>query len=159
MTYTIVDSGEAQHGLSVRFLGFLYSLLSSQYAARHCWNPEKRNDVKYGGWSVISALTQGQPGLHWEPVSKGKEKRYEFSNFYDWLGMEDFSNFHVHLQEENIEFYELLWRRVENWQAEESGETLFQRPSGLLLEVFSLLKCHVFGSLFYGSQCYHSIKR
>lgn len=41
--------------------------------------------------------------------------------------MEDFSNFHVHLQEENIEFYELLWRRVENWQAEESGERLYFR--------------------------------
>lgn len=53
----------------------------------------QRNDVKYGGWSVILALTQGQPGLHWEPVSKGKEKRYEFSNFYGWLGMEDFPIF------------------------------------------------------------------
>lgn len=36
MAYTVVDSGEAQHGLSVRFLDFLHSLLSSQYAARHC---------------------------------------------------------------------------------------------------------------------------
>lgn len=119
MAYTIVDSGEAQHGLSVRFLDFLHSLLSSQYVARHCWNPEKRNDVKYGGWSVISALTQGQPGLHWEKKRKGM-------NFLTFMAGLAWKIFRFPCPPSGRKYW-ILWITLKNWQAEESGERLYFR--------------------------------
>lgn len=75
--------------------------------------------MKYGGPSVIPALTQGQP------VSK--EKRSEFPAFMAGLGWR-ISSFHVHLQEENSEFCGLVWRRVEHWQAEDQERDFISEP-------------------------------
>lgn len=46
-----------------------------------------RRQMKYGGPSVIPALTQGQPGLHGACLKRKKEW---ISSLYGWLGMEDF---------------------------------------------------------------------
>lgn len=68
-----------------------------------------------------------------------------------WLAWDGgFSNFHGRLGEENSEFYELLWRRVENWEAEESGEGLYFRGLSVFkLKYSAWQSAIIFGSLFW----------